>query len=298
MLRPVHLTIAAVLLCAASALAGAPSIEKRPSAEASKFEIESEVGYVAPSEFTGSVDAGKISTLNAKLNVKHTLYSSRQYTLRLRTSVDAFWFDLKDSAGVTPNQFTNLGIGLGGDYRFADAYQLTAEFVPKFSFGEAGSGDFTYSAILAIGRKFSDRLLGIAGVLVQPDFEFPVIPVAGFIWKISDEWTFNATFPRGSIVYSPSERWEFLGLVQLKTGDYRTPGDFAKDSERNDLGNDWLSYMDVQVGVGVNYKVCKGFKVGVQTGASVYRQFEFDSADFDIEGDPAPFVSVGVTSRF
>lgn len=275
------------------------TLPSRPESAESMDQME--VTYVGPSKFTGSADAGKITTLSAKYRLGDYKWQlSRELTLRLKTAVEAFWFDIENAAGRIPDRFANVGIGIGGDYRLNQQYQLKAEFIPTLSFGEESVDwdDVSFSALLAVGRRFSDQLTGVAGVMVQPQFEFPVVPIVGAIWKISDSWKLNATFPRASIVYAPSERWELLGLLQAKGGKYRTPEDFGKGSGRDDLGNDWLSYIDVEVGVGANYQVCKGFKAGLQAGVSVYRRFDFDSADFDLHGRPAPYVGATMSLSY
>lgn len=259
------------------------------------WQITTEYTYVAPSSFTGTVDAGDISAMSIEVNALSTFDLSPALTLRGIAGWETFWFGGNDSVGAIPNRFTNLTLGLGAEYRFLQRFFVRADFLPELSIdgGNTSWEHVSFTLISVVGYSFSQNLTIFAGALVQPHLEFPVIPIGGLIWKISEEWQLNATVPRASLVYAPGRNWEFFASGRLITSQFRTDGDFvvAVNNRTRDLGDDWLSYIDIQVGGGIAYKIAEAARISVETGASLFRRFDYQDADFQIDGDPSPYVS-------
>jgi hypothetical protein len=59
-----------------------------------------------------------------------------------------------------------------------------------------------------------------------------------------------------------------------------------------------LDYNEVRVGAGADYAVMKNVNVELTGGAVVYREFDFDNANFSPKVDPAPYVQLGIKVGF
>ncbi len=221
-------------------------------------------------------------------------------SVRGTLAAETFWFGSQNSIGAIPNRFTNLTIGLGADYRFLDRFFLRADFLPELSLndGDTSLESVSFTLTSVVGYRASDSVLFFGGVLVQSHLEFPVIPVVGARWMINRQWTLEAGIPKTALTFALTSDWELFASGQLKTSQFRTEEGFAIDDGDEELGDDWLSYLDIRVAGGIAYKFGQTTRIGLETGASVYRRFAFSDADFEVDAGPAPYAAVQLTISF
>ena len=107
----------------------------------------------------------------------------------------------------------------------------------------------------------------------------------------------NLSMPKPTIEYEFVKGWKLYAFGQLAGGRFRTGTDFGSP-ERPNLGNRWLSYLDLRVGGGVSWSPIPIVTLRAEAGSSVYREFEFDGAGFSVHAGPALFASTSLSVRF
>jgi len=303
--RPIVLAAVAFASLPAPALfAGTPDksvvAAGPPARPAVESRFDTDFNFSAPANFTGSVDAGKISSTSVRATFNETFNISQAFSARWLVGWEEYWFSAQNSSGIIPNRMMTVFAGIGAEFRFGSGWLVRADFVPGIAsdFDDITWDDLVYNVRATVGYRFSKSLTVFAGVSVQPQFEFPVLPYVGAIWQINDKWKFNGTFPKASLEYALTDSWVLYGAGNFRAARFRTSDTLGQSSGDSSLNNQWLSYMDVQAGIGVAYKAGKHARFSVEAGSSLFRRFDYDEPDVAVNAGPAAYAGASMSFNF
>lgn len=262
--------------------------------------IESGFDYVAPTRFTGSTDAGKIGVFTYSAGLQHTFQVLPDTGLIVGGAFRQFWFPATGEADVIPGQAGSVAGTIGIRQGFGDKWSLLVlGNLGVYSAGweSVGSESWNFDALANVGYSFSPNLQAFVGVAVFPQFQIPVLPSVGVRWKINEQWNLNLAMPKPTIEYEFLNGWKLYVFGQLAGGRFRTATNFGSPDQAN-LGNRWLSFLDVRTGAGLSWSPLPIVTLRAEAGSSVYREFEFDGAGFSVHSGPAFMAATSVSVRF
>ncbi len=262
--------------------------------------IETGFDYVAPADFSGSTDAGRIAIYSLSTSLQHTFRVLPQTGLIVGGNFRQFWFPSTGGQEVIPDNAGSVAATLGVRQDFAGAWSVMVlgnVGIYSSEWNASGSSSWNFDALATVGYAFSRDLSAFVGVAVFPQFQIPVLPAVGVRWKIDDRWNLNLVMPKPAIEYEVVEGWKLYAFGQLAGGRFRTAADFGSP-QRPNLGNRWLSYLDLRSGGGVSWSPSPVVTLRAEAGASFYREFEFDGAGFSVHAGPALLVSTSLGLRF
>jgi hypothetical protein len=64
------------------------------------------------------------------------------------------------------------------------------------------------------------------------------------------------------------------------------------------LANTYLDYRELRVGVGGDFKLSETLSLSIDAGVMTDRRFEYYDRNYTLNGDPAAFVTLGISGRF
>lgn len=262
--------------------------------------IETGFDYVAPARFTGSTDAGKISIFTLSTSLQHTFQVLPDTGLIVGGTYRQFWFPSEGGSDVIPNNAGSFAATFGVRQNFLEKWTFLAlgnVGIYSSEWNSSGEDSWNFDAQATIGYAFSENLSAFVGVAVFPQFQIPVLPAVGLRWQINEQWNLNLVMPKPTVEYEFAEGWKLYVFGQLAGGRFRTASDFGAPMRTN-LGNRWMSYLDIRTGGGIAWSPVPAVTLRAETGASVYREFEFDGAGFSVHAGPALMASTSVSVRF
>jgi hypothetical protein len=116
----------------------------------------------------------------------------------------------------------------------------------------------------------SEKLTLILGAAVFPDFNNPVLPIAGVIYQPNDKWFFNLVPTRPSIYYSFNDRFSVFCEGDISGGEYSV----NKDEYRDTI----LTYDEARAGLGIRYQLNKVIEASLSCGGAFNRRFQYNDS--------------------
>ncbi|MFQ3577503.1 MAG: DUF6268 family outer membrane beta-barrel protein [Verrucomicrobiia bacterium] len=209
-------------------------------------------------------------------------------------------FDFDGASGAIPERLYRLVWQLGGIYRPGGATSYFVLFNPGLytDWKDISSEDLSFTGLVVASTSLSSTFDLQYGFRFAYAEDYPLLPVAGFRWKPSDEWTFNLTAPLAEIAYSPTETWRFSVGFGLDGSTFRMAEDYGRNIGRPDLSKLWLSYREIRTFVGVEKGLGSGFKIRGELGWYIDRRFEFDERVADVSIDGSGYASLQLSWAF
>lgn len=276
------------------------ALEESPTSRGIGLSIDTVFDYVAPASFRGTVDGGRISTYSLSTTVQQQIRLNDGLSLVAGGIWRQFWFDGGTAGDLLPNSAGSLAATGGVRWRFLDRWSLFVQGgVGIFTdWAEVTSRDWNFDVAATLGYSFSDNLQVFVGAAYFPQFQIPVLPTAGLRWQINDAWRLNLLLPKPTLEWALSEQFTLYGFGQLAGGRFRVGDGFGDAVGRSNLNGRWLSYLDLRTGGGLQWNPLPWANWRVEVGSSVYREFEYDGADFSLRAGPALFASTSLGLRF
>lgn len=219
--------------------------------------------------------------------------------LRLGLEWEHFSFGLPARAPL-PNTLQELSAIIGIDMQFSDSILARVEAQPGFYGTNHFKGDQINVPFIAGGTYiYNPNVQFIAGVSVDWEREYPVIPAAGIRWKFSREWVLNLVLPEPRLEYTPIKPLTLYLGANIKQTNFRMDDDFGRDHGIPRLDHAVLSYSEARGGVGVDWKVASFATLSVEAGYQPYRSFDFHRADLRFHEDgSAPYGMISLHGAF
>src|SRR6266513_2037366 len=208
-----------------SALAGTATFEAQPApilAEENSHDLFSwETTYTFDSDFKES-----------KLGHGDSLYDDFSYDHRFlitgkwyfRAGVEYERYDFGGSDNGLPDHLQGAYGHLAFEYVVKDHAGAGIEIDPGVYFQNRITGDafdIPWKVFVSFPLK-KDKVFGVIGV-GGGIYQDPIVaPGGGIIWLISDKMRLEGVFPKPSLVYNPTDDWQFRLIGNLLYRDYRT----------------------------------------------------------------------------
>jgi len=219
--------------------------------------------------------------------------------LRLGFQYERFTFGFPDQTPL-PNTLQSGSLVIGLDTQFSDSILFRVEAQPGFY----GTNDFSssnFSVPFLVGGTYiyNPSLQFIAGVSVDAERKYPVLPTAGIRWKFAPQWVANAVLPTPRIEYEANKGLTLYAGGVFKETNFRVNQDFAPMLKNRDLGGTVLTYSEVRAGAGADWKVSSVITLTAEAGYQPYRTFDFYRADvrFNQESS-APYGTISIHGSF
>lgn len=119
---------------------------------------------------------------------------------------------------------------------------------------------------------------------------YPVLPIGGILWHISDQWDLRAYLPDPRLVYQCcNDSVEIWAGGELLGGAYKTNNNTGADPAK--LSGAVVTYDEIRAGGGVTWKA-KPLTLDFGAGYTVQSEFDYDRAGQSYDTHPAPYISL------
>lgn len=274
---------------------------QRPGADAPS-EFLARYSYTAGSDLSGGSRPARVSIDSLQLSLR----SSRPVTESTQLTYGVAWarHDLAFSDQTSlPDQLQSIAIPLGFTKQFNPRWLLLAQVQPRFA--GAGSGtsgeDFDVPVMLLATYSASPELTWLFGLRYGSRSDWPVLPLAGVVWRFAPEWEFRLAWPESGLVYRLSPVLTLRAGAMIFGGDFRVdqpPGGSGAGVDAAEAAGDWLEYREIRTGLAVAYMFSPQITLRIDAGTVVSQRFEYVERGSSIKGGTPAYLGVSFTGRF
>ena len=284
-----------------SAFGGAESEYARSETKSKEVPLDVfniEGGYVFESDLVhGGMSFGKQDSFQSKFEYYHLFRIKDSIYLRLGLEYNRF--DFGRTIAPVPVHLQSMAAVIGIDYMHGTDLGAFIWVKPGF-YTEEHIGMPSFNAPITLGRAFTlqpDHLYVFVGL--NADFlrgDYPVLPLAGLVWRPNEQWEVKALVPEPRVTYTPNEQFEVWVGGELAGGSYRTDRDSTILPRKLDGAE--VDYFEYRAGAGFVYSPTRNFSIDLGGGYAIQRQFAFTRADYYFRSDPAPYLRLEFTASF
>ncbi len=219
--------------------------------------------------------------------------------LRLGLEWERFSFGFPDGTSL-PNTLQAGALVVGLDTQLSDSILLRVEAQPGF-YGttDFASNNFSIPFIVGGIYIYNPSLQFVAGVSVEVERQYPVIPAAGIRWKMARQWVLNAVLPAPRLEYEATKNLTLYAGGNFKETNFRTSDTFGNSKGNPKLNDAVLTYSEVRAGVGADWKLSSFATLSAEAGYQPYRSFDYYRADIRFhENGSAPYGMLSLHGAF
>ena len=219
--------------------------------------------------------------------------------LRLGVEWERFSFGMPDRS-LLPNTLQSGALVIGLDTRFSDSILVRMEAHPGFYGTNHFGWDEVNMPFLAGGTYiYSPNLQFVVGAQVDVEAKYPVLPAAGFRWRVTRDWIVNAIAPDPRIEYEASRNLLVYLGAHIKATTFRVDEDFGDAQANPALNHAVLTYSEVRTGLGADWKISPIVTLSAEAGYQPYRTFDFHRTDIRFhEAGSAPYGMISLHGAF
>jgi Domain of unknown function (DUF6268) len=272
------------------------------SASALSYELNGESSFFGRGTAkSSSTDFGNITEISS--SASFVLSAQVRDTVLLRLGVEWQRYSFAPSArDPVPDSVQGLDLAIGADLQITPALLLRIGAHPGIysEFQGVSWQDFNVPFEI-VGTYFvSSDLLFIGGVYVDVNSDFPVFPVIGVHWKVSDKWVIEGIAPRPQLQYLLSDTVTLFAGADVREATFRMSNQFGQERAMPKLDDAILNYFEIRAGAGVTMKLSKSVNLDFEGGCTPYRRFEYPRADgFKVKSeDLTPYLRIGLSAKF
>jgi len=200
--------------------------------------------------------------------------------LRLGVQTERYSFGFSHNA-ATPDALHSTAFVIGLDTEFSDSFLIRLEAQPGFygtDFDDFGRDTFNAPFILGGAYIFSSSFQLTFGISGDAFRKYPVLPGGGVRWKFAPHWTLNAVLPTPRLEYEINNDIMVYGGADIRSTSYRVDKQFGTLRGDARLNHGALTYDEVRLGAGFEWKLSSAVKLSVEGGGIPYRTFDFHRA--------------------
>jgi hypothetical protein len=302
-----------VLLLVAPVFAGEPIVETSPKqavetptateSSATFFPFSGE--YLAEETYVGDADVRRgdraVRNFDESNTILRFVFTPRVSfgVLRLGAEWERFSFGFS-GASPLPNTLQSASLVIGLDTQLSDSILMRFEAEP----GLYGTNHLDFDQVnvpfIAGGTYiYSPSLQFVLGVSIDVERDYPVIPAAGFRWKVSRLWVLNVVMPTPRIEFEAAKNIILYAGANIKQTNFRMDEDFGTNRRHPRLSNAVLTYSEVRTGAGIDWKISPSVTLTAEAGYQPYRNFDFYRANIRFHEDgSAPYGMVSLHGAF
>ena len=219
--------------------------------------------------------------------------------LRLGLQYERFSFGFPEKTSL-PNSLQSGSVVVGLDTQFSDSIVFRVEAQPGFyGTNHFDTSNFSLPFIAGGTYIYNPNLQLIAGVSVDYERKYAVLPTAGIRWQFAPQWVINAVLPTPRIEYEANRNLTIYGGGVFKSSNFRVDDNFAPQLKNRHLGGTVLTYSEVRAGGGIDWKVTPNITITAEAGYQPYRTFDFYRADVEFDQEnSAPYGTLSIHGSF
>ncbi len=220
--------------------------------------------------------------------------------LRIGAEWERFVFGFPRNA-LLPDTLQSIGLVIGFDTQLSDSILIRLEGTPgMYNTGVNNlSDDFNMPFIVGGTYIYNPNLQFVVGVSVDVERKFPVIPAAGFRWKVSRQWVMNAVLPTPRIEFDWNRNLTLYLGANVKETNYRVDDHFGDKQGKPELNHAVLTYSEVRTGGGCDWRISPILTLTAEAGYQPYRSFDFFRTEVRYHQDgTAPYGMVALHGAF
>jgi len=259
------------------------------------FELKS--SYVFESDLHRRGSFGDQYAIDNSFSYAHRFFLTGHLYLHLGIAYDRF--DFGTTGAPVPDHLQSVAGVIGVDYMHNNDVGAFIQIKPGF-YTENDFNDSSFDAPITLGRIFvlqPEKLYLFAGV--NAAFlrgRYPVLPLAGLIWRPDDKWKIMAVLPEPRVIYSICDKFDVWAGGEFKAGSFRT--DRRDTITPAKLNGAQVDYSEYRVGGGLIYSPCDNVTVDLGAGYAIQRRFAFHRADLTYKADGAPYLRLEFKAKF
>ncbi len=246
--------------------------------------------YKFSAEFTieqAYIGGADVQRANRRVNDFDEYYSNLVFVytprikfgiLRLGAQWERYSFGFSNGGQQLPNTLQSVNSIVGLDTKFSDSFLIRFEAQPGFygtSFDNLDGDSFNVPFVLGGTYIYTPELQFVFGVGVNVQGRYPVIPGGGVRWKFAPNWVLNAVLPTPRLEYQFTRNLTLFAGADLKANTFRVDDQFGNSHGDTSLNSAWLSYEEVRLGAGAEWKINSSLSLSLEGGYVPYRQFDF-----------------------
>ena len=197
--------------------------------------------------------------------------------LRLGVQAERYSFNFSHNAAI-PDVLQSTALVIGLDTEFSDSFLIRLEAQPGFygiDFDDFGQDTFNVPVVLGGTYIFNSNFQVIFGVGIDALRKFPVLPGGGIRWKFAPQWVLNAVAPTPRLEYEPNSSLMLYAGADIRATSYRVEKNFGTMRGNPALNHAAITYEEVRVGGGLDWKLTSAIKVSAEGGFIPFRNFDF-----------------------
>lgn len=285
--------------CLAAALASSAWAQPAGRGPASSLEFAFSHSAESDADLPGRPAAGKLSVDAWSVSGKTTrmvrpgVFASAGGTWE-RYEVDA------SSALPVPKKLQGAALNLSGAMALDGDWMVALTVSPGFyaAGSSPGMDGFNAPGLLLGTRKISPTFSVAMGLRFDAFSDNSILPIAGFRWQPTPEWTVSLGAPRAEAVYKIREGVEVFGGGSFQGGGFAIDDPQLRSSGTISLRDTYVDYREIRVGGGLRWTLAKTVALELEGGWVVDRRFDYYERSLEVKTDGAAFWHVGVTTRF
>jgi hypothetical protein len=264
------------------------------------WDVNAEVSGVTEATFRRSSDIGDVSSFDTQFHAIAAAQVKPEFLLRLGFEFQRYDFDLPARAPL-PNNLESLGVLIGGDFPLGDAWLFRLDVHPGFYCANGEIDEDAFNIPITLGGSYflgADLQL-VAGLGIDWNRKYPVLPAAGLRWKFAREWVLNAILPRPRLEYLLGEKSVLYVGGDFRLGAYRVDDSFGESHGLRKLDNALVEYAQIRVGAGVSSKIAPYLTFEFEAGCVTLDHFDYYRADIGVRSQDVPFYArIGLRAQF
>jgi len=216
----------------------------------------------------------------------------------LRAGFDYQRWDFDNSGGLPiPNHLQSISATIALEYLVRGRTAILLETRPGFYFEddiEMDTFDAPSKAAMVFG--VSDKFFLVGGVSYASMRSYPLIPIVGFVWNVTDRLSLNIVPPEPRVIYALNDNLRVWAGGELAGGSFRTDGKTVPRKEN--LNDAVVTYTETRAGLGFTYSN-GGLEFELGAGYAFQRKFDYHRAEEGFETDEgAPYVKAELRASF
>jgi hypothetical protein len=252
------------------------------SSNSAKLSLESEFhsGYVGYSTFRERSERGRSDAWDIGTRQVLSIQANEAVLLRFGFELQRYNFSVPDTL-VLPTKLQSASIVIGADFQLGDAWIARVEVQPGYygASTDLRAGNFAAPIVVGASYFYSSDLQFVAGLSIDVNRKYPVLPGIGFRYKCNADWVLDLILPQPRIEYSLNSSTTLYAGGDLQGATYRTDTDFGDRHGNPKLNNAWIDYSQIRVGVGASVKIRPEVTLEVEAGIVPVQEFDFHRAD-------------------
>jgi hypothetical protein len=244
------------------------------------FDFEAEAAYFGD----GSVQRGE--TGNLRINDfdggqarVHFIFTplTKIGILRLGVAMEHYSFGFGGNAAI-PDDLHSTSMIIGLDTELSDSFLIRFEAQPGFygtDFDDFGQDTFNVPVVIGGTYIFNSGFQVVFGLGIDAWRQYPVLPGGGIRWKFAPQWTLNAVVPTPRLEYEPTSSFLLYAGLDLRSTSYRVDKQFGTMRGDTSLNHAAITYNELRVGAGFDWKLTSAIKLSVEGGFIPFREFDF-----------------------